>query len=137
MSVSRGGVLELNRYDIRSTDTNPHRTRGSAVLVYNTSDVHSGLFGAFRHCTQSANELSRKTGLLWETSNKKLPLPWTTTTRLELSVRQTIGLTQGIRSRRSTRCSSRRRMWPSQFHRLSLARIVTSRFGSRAEWRGR
>ncbi len=46
-----------------------------------------------------------------------------------------VGLTQFINTRRITRCSSRRRMWPSQFHRLSLARIMTSRVSSRASSR--
>ncbi len=32
-------------------------------------------------------------------------------------------------TRRITWCSSRRRMWPTQFHFLSLPRIMTSRVG--------
>ncbi len=42
-----------------------------------------------------------------------------------------VGLMQFM-STRITACSSRRRMWPNQFHLLSLARIMTFRVGSRA-----
>ncbi len=35
-------------------------------------------------------------------------------------------MTQFIRTCHITRCSSRRRMWPSQFHRLSLACVTMS-----------
>lgn len=47
-------------------------------------------------------------------------------------INSSVALTHFMTTRRTTRCPSKRRMWPSQFQRLSLAPIEISIVGSLA-----
>ncbi len=99
------------------------------------SSERSSVLIVFFYCISPCRDLQRFKGLRLfhfslsaANSAAFLLSRWGTSPKIDSGV----GLTQIISTCRNTRCSSRRRMWLSQFHRLSLARMTTSSVGLRA-----